>query len=151
APLLLLRGGLVLFRDRLARFDHGGAFPWVLALRNDGELTIPKGHEDQALTTILAMPRVPRLALPDALRFEEIVAEPRPRVRILSGVDRLRAELAFDYAGSVVRADAPVGVVVVKPRKLIRRDFARESACAALVQSLGFKPKNHRDDRDSQW
>ena len=40
-PLVLLHLGLVVFPDRIARFDDGGDFRWTAMLRTSGPLLVP--------------------------------------------------------------------------------------------------------------
>ena len=40
-PLVLMAAGLVVFPDRIARFDAGGNFQWVAMLRESGPLMVP--------------------------------------------------------------------------------------------------------------
>src|SRR5581483_5341932 len=79
---LLVAGGLVFTRDRVARFDDYEAFEWVSLLQSNGVLTVPVKQKDELLKQLLRLPRLPRLDLPEELRFEEVKLPPRPRLKI---------------------------------------------------------------------
>jgi hypothetical protein len=149
APVLLLYSGLVLFADRAARLQHFGAFSWVTWLRQRGALAVPSGQKDQLLEELLKMPSLPRLDLPEELRFEEQPATPRPRLKVKpperrgwNTYDRLRGELSFDYDGQVVPAGRKGrGVFQAELRRLLLRDAAAEAAAAEQLAQLGFKSR----------
>src|SRR5262249_40646925 len=96
-----------------------------------------------------SVPRLPRIDLPEDLRFEEVRATPRPRLKVKAppkrpyyyGQDRLQGELSFDYEGTVVPANqAGRGVYQAESRRLLLRDRAAEQEAAAKLQQLGFRP-----------
>jgi SNF2 family DNA or RNA helicase len=95
--------------------------------------------------------------VPDELRFEEIVAVPKPALRI--GGDRavvssrLRAHLSFDYGGHPVKPEDPgAGHYDPATRRFLRRDPAAEKAAADLLTELGarFTPAGYYE-RESAW
>src|SRR5581483_8081709 len=71
APLLVARGGLVFWDDRVAPLHDFGAFDWILLLRRQPEVAVPAGQKDELLQELLRLPSLPRLELPDELRYEE--------------------------------------------------------------------------------
>ncbi len=153
-PRLLVAGGLVFWEDRAARFDDSGVFKWIVLLRQQGTLAVPAADKDRFLQELLGMPRLPRLDLPEELRFEEVTPTPRPRLKVLAparnswGPERLRGELAFDYDGSIVLAGhAGQTFYQPEPRRLVRRDQAAEDAAAALLYQLGFREGYNYYDR----
>ena len=84
-PLILLAGGVLLTDGCFARLDDSGAFPWIVHLRQLGPLRVPVAQGEELLTRLYRLPRLPRLAVPKALRYEEIVASPAPRLRVRPG------------------------------------------------------------------
>jgi superfamily II DNA or RNA helicase len=148
APLLLTAGALVFWDDRVGRFDDGGAFDLVALMRRQAELTVPVKQKDDLLEQLLRLPQLPRLDLPEELRFEEAAPAPRPRLKVLaperhgwSGHDRLRGQLSFDYDGVVVPATRPGrGVYQPDGRRFLKRDPAAEAAAAARLEQAGFHP-----------
>jgi superfamily II DNA or RNA helicase len=146
-PVLLLEGGLVFFRDRVARLEHFGAFRWISLLREQGSLNIPAGQQDELLRELLKQSHLPRLDLPEAMRFEERQAAPRPRLKVKPpaknrwrSYERLRGELSFDYEGAVVPFHQPGrGIFAADKRLFVLRDAAAEAAAAEQLRQLGFR------------
>jgi superfamily II DNA or RNA helicase len=145
-PALLVRGGLVFSDDQVARLQDFDAFDWVSLLRRSGPLSVPGKQKDDLVRELLKLPRLPRLDLPEELRYEEVAAIPKPRLKVLPpekhgwGRERLRGELSFDYDGEIVGAQhAGRGFFQADRRRFVLRDPAAEAAAAALLNQLGFK------------
>ncbi|HVF90166.1 MAG TPA: SNF2-related protein, partial [Blastocatellia bacterium] len=145
-PSALLKGGLVFARDRVARLEDFGAFDWIVQLQKDGPVYVPIKEADQLLQEMLVLPALPRLDLPEELRFEETSAIPKSRLKIRKpenqrwGPDVLHAELSFDYEGEII-GDGYPGRGVYRPahRRMILRDLAAEHAAADCLRRLGFR------------
>jgi superfamily II DNA or RNA helicase len=156
SPALLVAGGLVFWNDRAARLNDFGAFPWISLLRERGPLIIPAGQKDNLIQELLRLPRLPRLDLPEDLRFEEAAITPRPRLKIRPptlrnpyGPERLLGQLSFDYDETLVpEGETGGGIYQPERRRLIRRDRAAESEAAALLQRLGFRRPYYGPNRD---
>ena len=144
AVRLLLAGGLVFAGERVARLDDAGAFPWLAHLRRHGSMRVPLAQGGAFLDALLRLPRLPRLELPDELKYEEVTAPPRPRLRVRAapshwGSQRLRAALSFDYDGAVIRMDRDsAGVFQAERRRFLRRDPSAERQAAARLRQAGF-------------
>ena len=153
APAMLLESGFAFHDDRCGRLEHFGAFEWISHLRRDGPIRVPRAQGDDLLAALLRLPHLPRLALPDALTYEEAVGTPMPRLAVRApGRDRrgtyLEGTLAFDYAGITVGAGDPArGAFLAKERVLILRDAAAEEQAAARLHALGFRPSYGPADR----
>jgi hypothetical protein len=148
-PVLLLAGGLVIDRDRAARLDHQGAFQWISVLRVQGPLSAPLKQKDELLQELLQMPHLPRLELPEELRYEEVQLAPKPRLKVRApakhswGPPRLEGELSFGYDDQIVNADrAGANILQAEPRRLIRRDRDAENASMARLLQAGFRMGN---------
>jgi len=147
APKLLLAGGLVFTADSVARLDDGGAFAWIAHLRRHETVRVPLAQGPAFLDTLLRLPRLPHLDLPEELRYEEVAVTPRPRLRVHPapahwGKKRLRGTLSFDYAGTVVRAGhANAGIFEAEHRRLIVRDTATERRASARLSQVGFRER----------
>jgi superfamily II DNA or RNA helicase len=146
--VLLLPGGPIVWRDRLGRFDDHGAFDWVDALKRQESLKVPAEHAERLVAGLLELPHLPRLELPETLRYQEVHEAPRPRlvVRPEKGrsygprQSRLVGDLSFLYDGVEVASGHPGQVVVQTARKrLIRRDPASEQQAEAELARVGFK------------
>jgi hypothetical protein len=159
-PVMLVAGGLVFFRDRVAPVDDGGAFAWIVTLREKRELVIPASDRDDLLQQLLSLPKLPRLDLPEELRVEEIKIAPKPRLRVrkpkknhyYNNDKRLLADLSFDYDGVVVGDDEPGrGIYQPERRRLILRDQEFEREAAARLRSMGFRTSNGYSDEPPQY
>lgn len=145
APAMLVAGGLVFGDGWVARLQDFGAFGWVSLLREHQALAVPIGQRDDLLRELLKLPRLPRLDLPEDIRFEEVSVPPKPRLRIKkadrSSYDtRLAGELTFDYGGEIVKHNQP-GRAVYQPegRRLILRDPDAELAAEATLRQVGLQ------------
>jgi hypothetical protein len=146
-PVLLVKGGLVFWDDRVARLEDFGAFDWVNLFRTRGTLKVPAKQKDALVAELLKLPRLPRLDLPEELRFEEVALPPRPQLKVKApqrrgweAYDRLRGELTFDYDGIVVAAEqSGRGVYQAEQRRYLVRDPQAENAAAERLRLLGFR------------
>ncbi len=156
APVLVLAGdgspradsGLVLFVETLARLAVApGDLPWIAALREAGEVAIPRPDLEEALTALLELPALPRLDAPEELRLEEERAPLQPRLVLEPEAAPgwtsapLLAELSFRYGEVEVKTEDPRGALVDWERhKLVRRDLPREHAAVVRLVEVGLKP-----------
>ncbi len=146
-PKLFLHAGLVFDQDHAARFEDQGAFPWVKFLRQSGKVSIPFKHNEELFQELVQMPYLPRLDLPDGLRFEEVALTPRPQLRISSPQNKygqssqsLHASVSFDYDGVTVPSLQPGrGVFHRERRCLIRRDMEAERAAVECLRNHGLR------------
>ncbi|HET9531361.1 MAG TPA: DEAD/DEAH box helicase, partial [Blastocatellia bacterium] len=145
-PDLLLAGGLVFCRGRAALLDDFGAFPLIVELRKSAALYAPPDQTTELIETLLALPFLPRLDLPEELRFEEARISPRPLLKIKkprSGGWRaaaLQGELSFDYDGEVVTYDQPGrGIFKDEQRRYILRDKEVEQKALERLKRAGFR------------
>ncbi len=145
-PVLLTAGGLIFTREKVARLDDSGAFAWITRLRGDGKISIPTQDTEQLLTELMTLPRRPPMELPEELRFEQSALAPAPSLKIRPGkeggrvVDRLDAELSFDYDGAKVAWGSPAGdIVQSEKRRVILRDTMAEQKAVIRLRQLQFK------------
>jgi hypothetical protein len=151
APLLLVKGGLVFWEDRVARLNDFDAFHWITLLRQQGQVAVPAKQKDELLAELLRLPNLPRLDLPEELRFEEARPAPRPCLKVKpperrgwggGETARLLGEVSFDYDGQLVPAKQP-GRNVYDPerRRLLLRDPDAERSAEARLEQVGFHHK----------
>jgi superfamily II DNA or RNA helicase len=145
-PVLLIQGGLIFTGERVARLRDFGAFEWISLLRKQRPLTVPVEQQGDLLKELLELPRLPRLDLPEELRFEELALTPQPRLKVRApdryqwGPERLRGELSFAYEDAVVPHSKPGrGIYQADQKRLILRDEAAERAAAERLEQLGFR------------
>jgi hypothetical protein len=148
-PLLLLSGGLVFWEDRVAPLVDHNAFQWIVLLRQEREVRFPAKQKQEFLAQLLRLPELPRLDLPEDLRYEEITLAPRPYLKIKRRDDRgwrserdqnrLIGELSFEYDGHVVPERSPArSVFEPDKRRLLLRDPAAERSFVARLEEVGF-------------
>src|SRR5690606_16225259 len=142
-PVLLTPGGTFCTRERAARFAHGGAFAWIALLRRQPSIEVPVDEGAELLEELMAQAALPALALPEELRYEQVEAVPRPRL-VVKRIDhewraqeRVRGELSFDYAGTIVAHDQPLrGIVQSAERRILRRNETAEREAAIRLEQL---------------
>jgi hypothetical protein len=96
-PLALGTSGFLLAGNRLAPLADAGS-RWLALLDPDRALRVPAAERDELLSHLLAKAHLPRLDLPESMRFEEASPAPRPLLRLLSPAwprGAPRAELSF--------------------------------------------------------
>jgi superfamily II DNA or RNA helicase len=150
---LLLRG-LVLWEGEAGALEDFGAFDWVGLLRQTDALPVPATRKEDLIQELLRVPHLPRLDLPEELRFEEVRVPARPRLKIHPprshnwGAPRLRGELSFEYDTELVPANQPGrGIYQGPQRRMLLRDTETERAAEALLRQLGFRsPAYHPNE-----
>ncbi|MBV8845042.1 MAG: DEAD/DEAH box helicase [Bryobacterales bacterium] len=140
----LITQGLIFANDRVAPLAEDAPFEWIAYLRKNGKIEAPGNERDELAAALLNAPNLPALEVPEELRFEEVVATPRPELKIhASGRHdngKLRAELSFEYEGRrVLDWDRARGVFDPEKRLYFRRDLPAEKAAAAVLEKLGAK------------
>ena len=137
-PLLLLRSGVVVFSDRIARLEAFDHFPWVAMLRREA-VTIPAEDQAKLVETMWSFPALPPVALPPGFEFEEARVTPVPGIRFRSMGRSLGAEILFDYDGeSIPATDERRGHV--KDRTIVVRDRSWETRKLESLRALGLRP-----------
>jgi superfamily II DNA or RNA helicase len=143
-PLLLVPGAVV-WPQRVARYDDGGASAWIHLLRRDGPMVVPLRDRDKLIAELIALPAMPRLDLPEELRFTEVALAPRPRLVVKPSTtgwrrDLLEAKLSFMYGERPVPCvPRQRGVYDAENRRLVLRDFAAEAAAATELNTAGLR------------
>lgn len=144
APFLFVSAGLVFVGEHVARYEHRGAFNWLMALREQRSLSVPIKQGDEFVDALLRQSALPSLDLPEELRYEQLAATPRPRLVVKPSPEswerhRLRAALGFEYDGVVI-ADDHVGAIVQKEhRRVFLRDHEREQTARERLLELGLR------------
>ncbi|HEY2289442.1 MAG TPA: DEAD/DEAH box helicase, partial [Thermoanaerobaculia bacterium] len=153
-PLVLGGSGFLLANDpvntpvntpvnnRLAPLADAGS-RWLALLEPARTLRVPAAERDELLSHLLAKGHLPRLDLPESLRFEEARPAPRPLLRLLSPAwprGAPRAELSFLYEGHEVASGSPQrGFYRPEERRFLLRDPEAERWSAARLRELGFR------------
>lgn len=145
-PDLLVAGGLVFFEDTVFRLLDRKTFGWISILRRQRSFVVPIKEGDAFIQELMAMPVLPRLFLPEELRYEEIRVPPRPRLTVGAPdrkspweAGRLHWKLTFDYDGHVVNYEDPgQGFIIGELRRFLMRDRDVEQQAYETVRKLGF-------------
>ena len=146
-PELVARGGFVFANGMAAPLAEDTAFDWLLHLRKTGGIQAPAQDCEELMETLLCAQGLPRLEVPEPLRYEEVTMPFQPSVRIraadrYSQNARLPVELFFDYGGRPIPSlDPSRGVCDRSARRFLRRDQAAETAAASFLSEAGAKPR----------
>lgn len=144
-PVLLLASGLVLFPDRVCRFEAGTDFTWVAAVRQAGSLTIPYADREAFLQTWWSLPSVPGIDLPEALQLPCERLAPQGYFCVLRTPPALRdsqlyATFAVLYAGHQIAPETrQAGIVAPELQKVFPRDYEAEAALLQQLIELGVQ------------
>jgi superfamily II DNA or RNA helicase len=145
-PHVLLDDGLLFANGKVGLFEHGGAFAWIVHLRQKPEIDVPSKQGFDFVTEMLNRPVLPPVQWPEGLRFDEVRNEPRPALKLEKqkvgwhGEPTLTASLSFDYGGVVIPLDQ-TGTGIYEPgeRRFWHRDQAREQAAIQRLMDLGLR------------
>jgi hypothetical protein len=150
-PVLVLDGGFVLARGKLARFDAGGGFPWVAQLRDAKRISFPDRERDAVMERLLSCAVLPPLELDAPLQFEERHAQPRLGLRVRQeraamGDAKYVARLLVDYGrGWTEGPSEGRGTWFPEERVYLLRDAAAEQTAVDTLQNLGLRADLYRE------
>ena len=161
-PKAILRAGLVVFADRIARLKSpaesaAGAISsgWLEQFERRGPIEVAAAQVDGLIERLALFADVPRLVLPawTGWQIESGVAQPKlvlddtPAVSADAATgERRRAQprvhlagkVWFDYAGMLIAADDPAGGAADPARRLfVRRDRTAEREALTLLPRHG--------------
>lgn len=138
--------GIVIHGDSIAPFR--GSFQWISFFRKESSFFVPFAEADAWLETMLAIPSVPRLDLPEELRLQEIEVVPHPLANIsarheLWNASNLTAEVFFKYLDHTIGEAYPAsGIALVPEKKRILRDQEAEARAIHQFEGSGFKRRS---------
>ena len=140
---------LILLDDTIGRLhlDPQRDEPWYALLGNSGDLVIPDEDLEAAVTSLLELPELPPLELPEEVYLSEEAPVPQPHLA-LEPEDapewmnpQLEARLSFGYGGLTVDAGDPRSAVVDwEEHRFVRRDLKTEQDKLVRLLELGLKP-----------
>lgn len=166
-PRAILRSGLVVFADRVARLELGDAAGathaagWLQQFERRGPIELAGAQVDGLIERLAGLAEVPRLVLPAWTGWRIESGTPRPKLvlddsRAVAATDgdgdgggprgRRRAQprvhlagtVWFEYGGMAINADEPAGGAVdVERRVFVRRDRAAEREALASLPRYG--------------
>jgi superfamily II DNA or RNA helicase len=143
-PKVLLAHGIVIFPDRIARFDAGNHFHWASQLRRFGSLSVPVKHEQAFVEQLVLLPYPPPVDWPAELRWSEERPAPIPRLRITQPqhpLDKnLKCRLAFQYGEKTAPFnDGSGGWYDRQTRRAVLRDLDVENAAKNQLLAAGVQ------------
>ena len=161
-PKAILRAGLVVFADRIARLkaiddgDSGGiSSGWLEQFERRGPIEVAGAQVDGLIERLALLADVPRLVLPAWTGWRIESGAPRPKLVLDDSPavsldaepgERRRAQprvhlagrVWFDYAGLSIAADDPAGGAAdATHRVFVRRDRTAEREALALLPRHG--------------
>jgi superfamily II DNA or RNA helicase len=171
-PRAILRAGLVIFSDRIARLDAGEAGGWLEQFERRGDIELASSHVDGLIERLAGFANLPRVHLPAWTGWRIESGPPRPKLvledtpavieeedadpapsgrRRRGGATRvnLAGRIWFDYGGILVAADDPSGGAAdVTSRVLVRRDRAAEREALSELPRHGVTAARTADAID---
>jgi superfamily II DNA or RNA helicase len=160
-PRAILKSGIVVFADRIARLEAAGAAGWIDQFERRGPIELAGGHCDGLIERLGALADLPRIVLPAWTGWQIESGPPRPKLVLddspavsvdeptPTGPRRRRSQprvqlagrIWFDYSGILIAADDPAGGAADADRKIfVRRDRAAEREALAALPRHGFTP-----------
>jgi len=157
-PKAILKSGIVVFADRIARLDATAAAGWIDQFERRGPIELAAAQCDGLIERLALLADVPRVVLPAWTGWRIESGPPRPRLvlddspavsldeptpgrRRPQGRVQLAGRIWFDYAGILIAADDPAGGAADADRRVfVRRDRAAEREALAQLPRHGFSP-----------
>ncbi len=145
-PTVMVEGGFLVARGKIARLDDGGAFPWITRLISLKQIPFPDRERNQVMSQLLELNVVPPLDVDEALQFEERRVQPRLGLRVTQhretwGEDYFQARLLLDYGrGWTESASAGRGLWLPEERVYLVRDTDAETAAREKLKEVGLRP-----------
>jgi|CXWL01.1.fsa_nt_gi superfamily II DNA or RNA helicase len=140
---LVTRGGIVIFRNTVARLEPAEHFSWVDDLVRRGAIEAPRRHQDRLLREIAELPNGMEIDLPEDLGIDRVMGTPTPLVR-LKRLPRqgdeadVPLELLFEYGGELIEARSQrKGVLDHTGKRIITRNEPIERDLRAKLLDLG--------------
>ncbi len=140
---------MLLLNDAIGRLhlDPQRDRPWYALLGNSGDLVIPDEDLEAAVTSLLELPKLPPLELPEEVYLSEEAPVPQPRLALEPENapewmnPQLEARLSFGYGGLTVDAGDPRSAVVDwEEHRFVRRNLKTEQDALVRLLELGLKP-----------
>jgi len=164
-PRAVLRCGIVVFEDRLARIETGPETGWLEQFERRGPIELAGRQVDGLIEQLGSLAALPPLELPAWTGWRVESGPPSPRLVLddstVVGEEaaagsrrrqprvRLAGRVWFDYGGTLVAADDPAGGAAdTTARVLVRRDRAAEEAALAMLPECGGSGPKPADQAD---
>jgi SNF2 family DNA or RNA helicase len=145
-PKLILRSGVVIFDDRIARLDIGHDFDWIIELRANSFVSVPVKDGDELVEVLCSSPHSPAIEWPRELEWKQEKLDGVPSVIFQSASTYsvtpsfshgLLADLRFSYSDQQVSILDSRPTLLDKPnRRIILRDPESEKKALEKLLSL---------------
>ncbi len=142
---LIVAGGFVLHGQTLAHLEDFGDYEWIKLLVGGHRIEVPPGEEAAFVDRLLDMPSMPELDLPDELKLAEFTPDAKPVLTVGAPRSRwkhekLRAEVCFNYEGTVVRGSSRRFVIVQRDQgRCLVRNRHQEHEFWRQMEGRGFR------------
>ncbi len=143
APDLLHPSGVIIVNDKVALFNHAGAFPMLTELQAAPGMAVGRDVAD-VLTRLYSMPHVPALTLPAEVAIQQSHDEPVPRLVFSADAapvlrkDMTGIQLEFQYGTQRVKAtDSGASRFCPTTNTLYHRHGEAEARARARLLTLG--------------
>jgi hypothetical protein len=154
---LLTAGGLIFSGGKVAAFDDGGAFPWIVRLRFGEAIEAPASQAPALLGRLLAAPTALPIEAPNEWLPSVEVPTPAPRLTITPRGKRwqetneqLLGDLSFAYGDRIAEAGGDAGGWYDEDsHRVVRRHASTEREAAQTLLRLGFKLA--KPDYSERW
>jgi len=155
-PVMLSAEGFVLFEDAIGLLDAADAFSWIVALRREGVISVPKKAGDELAGMLLQSPAGLEVDLPEEFGWKEVEEKPRPRLVIVPTKNgnrtRLYGKLSFLYGDSPIELDDPQGTVLKHDEKVVhRRSPAAEEELLSNLTDFGLRMNTDGKSETHVW
>ncbi|HEY2837582.1 MAG TPA: SNF2-related protein [Pirellulales bacterium] len=153
SPLAVLSAGLIVFPDRIGKFEPGDRFHWASLLSKTGPISIPVKNELDLIERLASLPSPPA-ELPKELRWEETMTEPICRLVVTKSRQRwetdLECRLSFQYGEATVPFGGGQATWFDRSaRRVMRRDRSAEMLAKSQLLKAGAKESNRQYDLKS--
>jgi len=160
-PRVILRSGLLILADRIARLQLGEAAGWLEQFERRGPIELSSSQVDGLIERLATLADLPRVHLPSWTGWRIESGPPRPKLTLDDSPSvveegpedgdgrprrrrgpstrvHLAGRVWFDYGGVLVAADDPAGGSADVPaRVFVRRDRAAEREALSVLPRHG--------------
>jgi superfamily II DNA or RNA helicase len=146
-PLVVTRGGFVIFRNSIARFADEGTQSWVAFLRGT-RFAIPAAELNEFVSSVAASRAPLAIELPPELDAQRVRVTPRAIMELYHhGYGAVSATPTFDYEGHPANPFLPGSVLYDRTTKILYlRDAAEEAGkLEGLWRALQGMNIGHQD------
>jgi superfamily II DNA or RNA helicase len=144
-PRIVHENGLLFVGDRVARYEPAGAWLVVMTLRKFATVPMVDGELTELLDQLYALPRPPKILLPDDIPIVEREGTPRPVLSIVQDPGEwtlapAQLTLAFEYGGVRLAPDANADSIFDRARfTILHRDRKAERAARDRLIDMGAR------------